>query len=147
MTAKRTQTTLRGLGNPKIAAHSQRFYKTGSGEYGEDDRFLGIRVPVLRAHVGQFESTSLAQVRQLLNSVFHEERFFALLLLIRQFRLSDDAGQTVIYQLYLNSTVRVNNWDLVDCSAAQIVGAYLRDRDRTILYRLADSQSRWLGAS
>lgn len=66
-------------------------------------------MPVLRAHVGQFESTSLAQVRQLLNSVFHEERFFALLLLIRQFCLSDDAGQTVIYQLYLNSTVRVNN--------------------------------------
>ena len=98
------QKTLRALGNPEIAAHSQRFFKTGKGEYGEGDQFLGIRVPVVRRQVRQFQDTPLATILKLLQSRYHEERLLALLLMVRRFERSDDSGRKAI-----TSYVRLSN--------------------------------------
>lgn len=143
MTAKEISQTLKALADPVIAEHSQRFFKTGKGEYGEGDQFLGIRVPVLRLQVKRFEATRLKEVTQLLASSFHEERLCALLLLVMKFRKGDEAEKTAIYQLYLKNTCYINNWDLVDSSAYQIVGAYLEDKDKQVLYKLAKSKHLW----
>ena len=143
MTAKEIRKTLRDLADSLIAAQVQRFFKTGSGEYGAGDQFLGIRVPVLRKEVRKYLGTGLKEVQKLLSSPFHEERLFALLLLVQKFTRGDSDEKTAIYQLYLNHTQYVNNWDLVDSSAYHIVGAYLMDRDRKILYHLVRSGNLW----
>ena len=143
MTAKEISKVLKKLADPVIAEHSQRFFKTGKGAYGEGDQFLGIRVPVLREQVKHYQLTPLSEIKKLLKSPFHEERLFALLLLVRKFSKGDNEEKTTIYQLYLDSTEYINNWDLVDSSAYQIVGAYLETRDRQILYQLAQSQNLW----
>lgn len=131
------------MADPEIAEHSKGFFKTGPGEYGEGDQFLGIRVPVLRKQVAKFAATELKQVEKLLNSVYHEERLFALLLLVRQFSRGKEDEQARIYRFYLAHTQFINNWDLVDTSAYHIVGAYLENRDRKILYELAGSEDLW----
>ena len=141
--AKIIQKTLRNLANSEIAEHSQRFFKTGKGEYGEGDRFLGIRVPVVRQQVKIFRDTTLAEIQKLLVSPFHEERLFSLLLLVHRFSKGSEDEQQAIYGMYLNNTQSINNWDLVDSSACQIVGVYLESRDRRILYRLVQSDSLW----
>ncbi|MEO0367672.1 MAG: DNA alkylation repair protein [Pseudomonadota bacterium] len=143
MTAKIIKETLRDLANTDIAEHSQRFFKTGEGEYGEGDQFLGIRVPVLRKQVKSFEATSLAEIQKVLMSPFHEERLFSLLLLAHKFNRGDEHQQAAIYEMYLNNTKYINNWDLVDCSAHKIVGPYLEKRDRQPLYQLVESDSLW----
>jgi len=120
-----------------------RFFKTAPGEYGGGDRFLGIRVPNLRRVAREFRSLSLKDVEELLASKWHEERLLALVILVNQYARASDAEREAIYRLYLASTQHINNWDLVDVSAAQIVGAYLLDRDRRVLYRLAKSRSVW----
>ena len=143
MTSQEISKRLHSLANPAIAAHSQRFFKTGIGEYGAGDRFLGIRVPDLRAQVKKCGAVPLQEIQALLKSAFHEERLFALLLLVRDFAKGDEREQAAIYALYLQSMYRVNNWDLVDSSASQIVGSYLESRDRQLLYKLAQSASLW----
>lgn len=143
MTVAQIHQALKDLADPTIAEHSQRFFKTGKGEYGEGDQFLGIRVPVLRAQTKLHRATTLDEIQQLLESPFHEGRLFALLLLVYKFNKGDSATKTAIYQLYLNNTDHVNNWDLVDSSAPQIVGAYLEMRDRQVLYGLVQSHSLW----
>jgi len=143
MTAQAISKHLSSLANPAIAAHSQRFFKTGKGEYAEGDRFLGIRVPDIRAQVKKCGAVSLQDIQSLLLSAFHEERLFALLLLVRNFGKGDEQEQAAIYALYLKNMHCVNNWDLVDSSASQIVGSYLASRDRQLLYKLAKSASLW----
>jgi len=142
-TASQLSKALRAVADPAIAEHSQRFFKTGKGEYGEGDEFLGIRVPVLRKHAKKFSDIPIDQVKQLLESPFHEERLCALLLLVRKFASGDEQEQTAIYNLYLNNTRYINNWDLVDSSAHYILGPYLDNRDRQLLYELSDSSSLW----
>ena len=136
-------TELQGMGDPAIAAHSQRFFKTGPGEYGEGDIFLGIRVPELRKLSNRYRDLELKEVRQLLGSNYHEARLLALLILVQQFKRGDAELQKAIYTIYLDSTGLINNWDLVDSSAHLIVGPYLQDKDRSMLYRLARSDSLW----
>jgi len=143
MTAQDIQKRLKKLGNKERAAISQRFFKTGPGEYGEGDVFIGIRVPVLRALVKEYADLSVAQILILLRSHIHEERLLALLLLVDSFSQGDEAARTSIFELYLKHTEFINNWDLVDSSAAQIVGAYLMDRSKAVLYRLAESANLW----
>jgi len=143
MTAAAISKRLRALADPARAEHAQRYFKTGKGEYGEGDRFLGIRVPVLRAQVKQCGVVALEDIQKLLRSAMHEERLFALLLLVRQFPKGDAEQQAAIYRLYLDNTQYINNWDLVDSSARQIVGSYLETRDRKMLYELARSSSIW----
>lgn len=137
------QKQLRRLADKKIAEHSQRFFKTAKGQYGYGDRFLGIRVPVLRKTAKQYRGTSIEQVSRLLKSEFHEERLLALFLLVDIFRKANDESRRAIYTLYLENTKFINNWDLVDTSAEHIVGAYLRDYDKRPLYELAVSDMLW----
>ena len=143
MTVQDIQKRLKKLGNKEHATISQRFFKTGPGEYGEGDVFIGIRVPVLRALVKEYVDLSVEQILILLRSHIHEERLLALLLLVDSFTKGDDAVRTSIYESYLKNIRFVNNWDLVDSSAAQIVGAYLMDRNKAVLYRLAESVNLW----
>ncbi len=134
---------LHSLADPETAEHSQRFFKTAEGQYGFGDKFLGIRVPVIRQAVKKFKTTPLRVAEKLLTSEYHEVRLFALLLLVFHFSRSGVDEQGEIYRLYLSNTRYVNNWDLVDSSAHYIVGAYLENRDRSILYDLSKSNSLW----
>ncbi len=131
------------LGDHETAAHSQRFFKTGKGEYGERDRFLGIRVPVLRKCARQFRETGLKDTLELLKSSLHEARLLALFMLVAKYSKGAISEKQAIYRAYLGHTKYINNWDLVDSSAEHIVGAHLFDRERKPLYRLVRSQSLW----
>jgi 3-methyladenine DNA glycosylase AlkD len=137
------QNELVELGDPEAAAIVQRYFKTGPGEYGEGDRFRGIKVPVLRTAVKEYSDLELSEVEQLLHSAFHEDRLVSLLIMVRQFERGDEKLRALIYKLYLRNTGLINNWDLVDLSAPQIVGGYLWERDRKPLYRLAKSRNLW----
>ncbi|MHC3994688.1 DNA alkylation repair protein [Thiomicrolovo sp. ZZH C-3] len=143
MNAELISKTLRSLGDPDIAEHSQRFFKTGEGEYGAGDRFLGIRVPVLRKQVAKFRETPLDEVVMLLHSAYHEERLFALLLMVAKYERGDMAEKEAVYNCYMANTAYINNWDLVDSSAPYIVGEYLIARDKAVLYTFARSESLW----
>lgn len=143
MTAKDVVAALKALGDPAIAGHSRRFFKTGKGEYGEGDQFLGIRVPVIRQQVKLFRDMSLSETLVLLRSPLHEVRLFALLMMVQKFSKGDEATRAEIYRTYLDNTSFINNWDLVDSSASYIVGVWLRERDRRPLYKLATSKNLW----
>ena len=129
--------------DPKVAATLLRFFKTGPGEYSEHDLFRGIRVPMLRELSRTFRSLSVGDTVKLLQSKWHEDRLLALLLLVRRFRAGDESERAEIYRLYLANTHRINNWDLVDSSAPQIVGAFVRDKSRQPLRQLARSSDLW----
>ena len=131
------------LGDAEQAAVSQRFFKTGPGEYGEGDIFIGIKVPVLRQLAREAANLPITEIKKLLRSRIHEERLIALLMLVRRYSRTDEANRKQIYDLYLQNTSFVNNWDLVDLSAHYIVGPYLADKSRAPLYRLAESDSLW----
>jgi len=117
--------------------------KIGPGEYGEGDIFLGIRVPVTRKVARKFRGLPFTQVLELLKSKYHEERLLALFMLVALFKKGNDKERKNIYDAYLDNTDTINNWDLVDGSAHQIVGGYLFERDRRPLYELAKSKSLW----
>jgi 3-methyladenine DNA glycosylase AlkD len=134
---------LRRLGNPKTARLLQGFFKTGPGEYGEGDVFLGIKVPVLREQVRECSDAGLPVVFQLLRSPIHEERLLALMILVHRYSMGTPIDRQTIYKLYLRNTRHINNWDLVDISAPNIVGAHLADKARSTLLRLARSHSLW----
>ncbi len=134
---------LKSIADPKRAKNLQRFFKTGPGEYGEGDKFLGITMPQLRRLSKEFRDISLDQVKDLLQWEFHEGRMLALLILVLQFKKGGPAEQQAIYQLYLASTDRINNWDFVDVTCPHIVGAWLTSRSRRPLYKLAKSTSVW----
>ncbi len=128
--------------NPEKAKILQRFFKTGKGEYGEGDIFLGIVVPESRKIAIQFKDLPLEEVESLLKSKIHEERLIALLLLVHNYEKHLERRQE-IFNFYLKNTKNINNWDLVDLSAPNIVGNYLLDKDRKILYKLANSNHLW----
>jgi len=134
---------LMALGDPVRAQHSQRFFKTGQGEYGAGDVFLGIKVPRQRALAKKYKQATRGDVLDLLHSKYHEARLTALFLLVNLFNQADTIGQGHIYEDYLNNIEYINNWDLVDSSALQIVGHYLFDKDRSHLEVLARSQNLW----
>jgi 3-methyladenine DNA glycosylase AlkD len=134
---------LHALASPETATNLQRFFKTGPGQYGEGDVFLGIKVPPLRALAKQHVDADLDTVVALLNSRYHEERMFALLLLMQFYQRATPEDQTAAYDLYLGNTLQINNWDLVDVSAPHIVGCHLQDRSRKVLHKLARSSMLW----
>lgn len=136
---------LQAMGNPERAAGSSRFFKTGPGEYGEGDKFLGLTVPQIRSLVPTTDPLSEPDLLCLLRSEWHEERLLALFILVRRFgkMKRDEAGQKHLVELYLGNTRWINNWDLVDTSAPHILGVWLLHRDRRILKRLAASSSLW----
>lgn len=125
------------------AKSSARFFKTGPGEYGEGDTFIGVRVPDQRAIAKKYVDVSLREVVKLLSSPVHEHRLTAALILTYQFEKADPAGQKAIYDAYLKNRQWINNWDIVDTSAHKIVGAYLYTRSRQPIYTLAKSKNVW----
>lgn len=129
--------------NPEKAKFFSRFIKTGKDEYGEGDIFIGVTVPNCRTVALKYQGTSLEEVLKLLKSPIHEERLIALFILTEQFRKGDKSKKLEIYDLYLNNTKFINNWDLVDSSAYKIVGTFLLDKERKILYQLAESKHIW----
>lgn len=143
MIAQNVLDELKKLADPDIAEHSQRFFKTGPGEYGEGDQFLGIRVPVTRKVAAKFKELPLQEIRRLLSSEYHEARLCALVILVNRFKKGDKQERESIYQLYLKNTRFINNWDLVDTSAHHILGSYLQEKDREPLHKLAKSEDLW----
>jgi 3-methyladenine DNA glycosylase AlkD len=137
---------LKQIGHSGHAAVKQRFFKTGDGEYGEGDKFLGVSVPALRAEARHYRDAGVDVALPLLRSGWHEARQLALILLVRAFQKSPPMMQEKIYRMYLAHTDYINNWDLVDLSAEHIVGAWLASRpqeEARVLTRLARSKSVW----
>lgn len=143
MTAIEAEARLRQIADEETAVGMRRFFKTGPGQYGEGERFLGIKAAPLRQLARELHPLPPDEARKLLTSAFHEARMLGLLVLVRSFEKGDEAIRKAIYDLYLSSTNRVNNWDLVDASAPAIVGGYLAEQDRRPLTRLAESASLW----
>jgi 3-methyladenine DNA glycosylase AlkD len=129
--------------NPEKADILQRFFKTGPGQYGEGDVFIGIVVPLSRKIAKKYANLADEDILILLKSKIHEERLIALLILIFQFEKGDEQKKEQVFQLYLQHTAFINNWDLVDLSAYKIVGAHLDERPKEILYNLAQSKNLW----
>ncbi|HET6396827.1 MAG TPA: DNA alkylation repair protein [Pseudoxanthomonas sp.] len=134
---------LHALADPAVAAGMQRFFKTGPGEYGEGDRFLGIRVPALRRLARAHRALPLDAVLELLRSEWHEARLLALLVLVEQHRRGDGRARAAIHRAYLAHARHVDNWDLVDASAVDLVGPHVDPGDPVLLVRLAGSGSVW----
>ncbi len=134
---------LRQVASIEKAQILRRFFKTGQGQYGEGDQFLGIVVPEIRRLVKKYREASREDILTLLHSAFHEERLWALLVLVDQFERGDEKTQKDIFEIYWQNTKFINNWDLVDLTADKIAGAYLKNRDRKILLELAESKILW----
>jgi 3-methyladenine DNA glycosylase AlkD len=134
---------LKGLGNPQKARALSRFFKTGKGEYGEGDVFLGVAVPQTRQVAKKHAGMELVGVQKLLNSRIHEHRLAALLILVEKYKRADVKERKRIFEFYLQNARKVNNWDLVDLSAPKIVGMHLLAGNRAILRKLAKSRNIW----
>lgn len=134
---------LNKLKNPEEAKILSRFFKTGKGEYGEGDIFLGVKVPILRQISKKYQSLSLVKIGDLLESKIHEHRMCALIILTEKYQKSSLEEKTDIFNFYLKNTRNINNWDLVDLSAPKIIGDFLLKRKREILYDLAKSEMLW----
>lgn len=143
MKAQTVRRRLQKLGSKEKARIAQRFFKTGPGEYGEGDVFLGVRVPELRGLAKEFQDLAPKEIRSLLRSEIHEERALALLILVRRYSVGDEREQERIYKLYMSHLHFINNWDLVDLSAEHVVGAHLRKRSKKPLYELVRSANLW----
>jgi len=132
------------LANPKRAIQTARFFKTGKGEYGEGDIFIGLSNPQIQSLVkAHFQSTNMAHVQELINDKIHELRYAALVFMVIKFPKSPISEQQEIIEFYLRHIHQINNWDLVDCSSYKLLGKFLFHRDRQILYDLAESGHLW----
>jgi 3-methyladenine DNA glycosylase AlkD len=134
---------MENLADPEKAKILSRFFKTGKGQYGEGDVFLGIVVPKQRTVAKKYSGLSLGEIGRLLTSKIHEHRFVALIILVNTYKNADEEDREKIVDFYLKQTRNINNWDLVDLSAPNILGEYLFDKDRTVLFRLARSKNLW----
>ena len=138
------QTEFRKCGNVGYANHSQRYFKTGLGEYGYGDIFLGIRMPVIRRFAKENLDIPLVDIKKLIRSEFHEERLLGLLILVYKYDKSKSEWEKKkYYQIYIKSFKNINNWDLVDVTCPHIIGQHLFDKDRSILYEWANSNHLW----
>ena len=120
-----------------------KFFKAGKGEYGEGDRFLGVTVPNIRAIAKLHKDVSIEEIRDLIQSEWHEVRLCALIIMVEKSKKKDEALRKELFNLYLSQTKQINNWDLVDLSCRFIIGEYLLDKSRDILYHLAQSPLLW----
>jgi 3-methyladenine DNA glycosylase AlkD len=136
---------LRAVTDPEKAAFLPRFFKTGAGQYGEGDKFLGITVPAQRVIAKKYGELPLADIEKLIQSEWHEERLTGLIILVNAYKKADVPTQKEIYDFYLSHTKNINNWDLVDSSAEFIVGPYLENRPEKmkVLTNLANSSDLW----
>lgn len=144
MTAQNIITDLQALGNPEKAAHLSRFFKTGKGEYGEGDLFIGVTVPEQRGIAKKYQSAEFPVLRELIASPYHEVRLTALLILVSQFEKNkNEEFRKSCVDFYLSQTRYINNWDLVDLSCYKLLGVWLTDKDRSLLYTLSESANLW----
>jgi len=143
MKSKDVITDLERLKNPKKAKICQRFFKTGKGQYGEGDIFIGIKVPEQRGVAKKYIHLNLNEIENLLKSKIHEYRLTAVLILTYKFPKLNRQDKKELTEFYLKNTKHINNWDLVDLSADKILGSYLIDKDKKILYKLARSKNLW----
>src|SRR3989344_348559 len=135
---------IKKLANKQQSLILQRFFKTGKGEYGHGDIFLGIKVPETRKLADRYwQELTIDEVHELLNSKIHEKRLLALLILINKYNSSDETTKEKFFNFYLSNKANINNWDLIDLSAPHIVGDFLLNKDRKILYQLAKSKDLW----
>lgn len=136
---------LKGFSSPERKKTNEWFFKTGKGQYGYGDKFIGVRVPDCRKIAKKFRELSMIEIKKLLSSPIHEERLTALLILVDLFEKGDDKKQKEIFDFYLENYKRVNNWDLVDLSAPKIVGAYLLNNPKltSVLNKYAKSKNLW----
>lgn len=135
---------LKGLADSEKAKQLSRFFKTGPGQYGEGDIFLGIKTPDQRKLIKIcFKLLPLVEVEKLLSSKYHECRLTGFMTLVEKFKNADENEKTEIYDLYIKNAKNANNWDLVDTSAHYIVGKYLFDKDKSILFKFARSENLW----
>jgi Predicted DNA alkylation repair enzyme len=144
MTGEFILSELLSVANPEKAKFLQGFFKTGKGQYAEGDVMLGIVVPIIRNIVKVNKSLPFPEIQKLLDSEYHEARLSGLLFLVQQFKKSKkEEEKKEIYEFYLKNARRANNWDLVDVTCRDVVGTYLLDKDRTVLYELAESDNLW----
>lgn len=143
MNTEAVRRDLRVLANPERAKLSGRYFKTGPGQYGEGDQFLGLTTPQVGTVIKKYRDLDILEVLRLLDSFVHEDRTTAISIMVYQFEKGDEAKRKQIFDYYLANTKFVNNWDLVDISAPKIVSGYLLGRERKILYKLAKSESLW----
>jgi 3-methyladenine DNA glycosylase AlkD len=134
---------LQQRGDTRQAERAGRFFKTGKGQYGEHEQFIGVLMPVLRQLALTHKKLKLKETEKLLKKKYHEARLLALLIMVNKYRDGTDKEKTAVAKCYLRNTQWVNNWDLVDCSAHLILGPWLEHRDRKILDKLAKSNSLW----
>ncbi len=134
---------LKKLGNPIHAKHSQRFFKTDKGEYGEGDIFLGITMPVQRKVAQKYLSLTLKDIQKLINSKIHEHRMVGLLIVTYKYKKANDLEKKKLFDFYIKNAKKINNWDLVDVTASHIVGQYLISKPRNILYKFSKSKNLW----
>lgn len=134
---------LKAAANPDIARQSVRFFKTGPGEYGESDLFLGLRVPTLRATCKSYQGIDLRHIETLLNSTFHEVRLCAVFMLVDRYKRGSSDIKQEVFDAYQKNIKRINNWDLVDSSAYHIIGPHLEPGNRKLLVELAKSDNLW----
>ena len=134
---------VQALANPKKAKLVQGYFKTGPGQYGEGDIFLGLTVPQSRSIAVKYKDLAYLEISALLKSKNHEERFIALVILINNYKYGNEKDRKKTYNFYLKHLRYINNWDLVDLSAHSILGAWLMDKDRKMLLKLATSQNLW----
>ncbi len=140
---KEIQKELEVYADPEKKEVLPRFFKMGKGDYGEGDKFIGVVVPNIRLVAKRHKDEPMQVVRELLQSEWHECRMCALLILVERFKRADAEERKEIFDTYLSNTDRINNWDLVDLSAPNIVGTFLMDKPRDILYSLAQSSLLW----
>jgi len=140
---KELKKTIRANANKDHAKTMQWFFKTGKGEYGEGDKFIGIKVPVQRKIAKKFGELDLDDLQKLLNSKIHEERLISLLILVDKYDKADEKVKDKIYRFYKKNRRKINNWDLVDLSAPKILGIHLLNHDKQILYKYAHSKNLW----
>lgn len=143
MTAREVEKALNAHENPSDAVFLQRFFKTGKGQYGEGDVFIGLRVPTVRQIAKEYQGLALDEIEHLLESPIHEHRLCAVIIMAEQAKRADQAHHKHLYDLYLRRTDRINNWDIVDVSCRDVVGGYLFNRSRAPLYKLAKSKDLW----
>ena len=143
MSARDIKRQLRKMADPEKAKTLAKFFKTGSGEYGEGDVFLGVTVPQSRLVAKKFIDLPIAEVKVLLYSPIHEERLVALLILLQKYNRTSAKEKLEIVRFYLDHVRQVNNWDLVDLTAPGLLGAHLADKSKRSLYRMARSDNLW----
>jgi len=140
---KELRKEIKTLSSPEVSKTMQWFFKTGKGEYGEGDVFVGLKVPTQRKLAREFKDLALIELKVLLNSPVHEERLISLFILVDRYGKGNEKEKAEIFSFYLKNRKGVNNWDLVDLSAPKIIGKHLLKRNKSLLFKFALSTNLW----